>query len=213
MGQQFELLRDLIAECLLAEGRRTHVIDYEKKDEEYRDSQEDRNKPRPEVRGLTPNKEFERLSGQENDEFEERIELAMADDETQNVEAYVEWALDNDVDSFDAVTLQAIARNISGQPHPGATIVGNVKSELMSYGLKRAERPKLDRSRRGFNDPAHGRHPFADSVGGGSGMGKDASFGGESMGFGIGAGKGAMGSGTNWSASDPKNLSMGSKRR
>ena len=75
-------------------------------------------------------------------------------------------------------------------------VLNAIKSELAGYGLSRGDRAKIDRSRRGPTSNINGRHPFANSGGGGSGFGP----GGEIRG------------GT-WSPTAPGALSMGSKRR
>ena len=183
------LIREVIEEIGL--HQKTRVIDYGRIDAERKE-----NDDRPKIKPMTSDEESDHLSNIEMEDLENSVELAMADDECQSVDAFAEWAYDEGIKTYSVVQLQALARNVSGQPAPGPKVLNAIKSELAGYGLSRGDRAKIDRSRRGPTSNINGRHPFANSGGGGSGFGP----GGEIRG------------GT-WSPTAPGALSMGSKRR
>lgn len=82
-------------------------------------------------------------------------------------------------------------------------------AELVNIGLKFVPREPV-KFVRGSMSSAHGSHPFAGSGGGGSGFSSDRSGPGFTS---YGGGPGAVGGGYEWRADDPRNLSMGSKRK
>ena len=125
---------------------------------------------------------------------------------------YVYETMEEDSDlTFDAVILQAIARNTAGVPAPSFRVVKDIQDELIRAGLTRVDRKRfMDPFVRGVQSPAHGRHPFAGQSGGGSGMGSNRE---DPVGFGTGGGPGAVGGKYTWDADDKKNLPMGASSR
>lgn len=149
-------------------------------------------------------------------ELSDQIEELMLEPYTSSVESFVEFKLENEETDFTPAELQAIAKNIwleDGGDERGivpARYVKIVKTELIDgYGMKFVPREPI-RKTRGFNSSYHGTHPFAGSGAGGSGFG--TSFDGPSF-TSFGGGPGAIGGGYKWDPDDPKNLSMGSKRK
>lgn len=151
-----------------------------------------------------------------DDFFEEQVDELRSQLEFKDVLSFVEAKLDNDDYSFSTAELQALSRNVDKRhmKHDvdvaSPQTVAKIKDELTKeYGFKfQARTPP--KHFRGSMSSGHGRHPFAGSGGGGSGFGSDMS--GTSF-TSFGGGPGAIGSGVEWSASDDKNLSMGSRRR
>lgn len=216
------LLEQFIRE-MITEIQRTRMIDYGKIDQERKevwDEMRADSDVKPADRINTPNKEAQHLSNLEQNSLEDRIQLAMEDDENQSIDARVDYAIENDDYDFTTADVQAIARNtttiIDRDPEElkymreFAELVRSIRQRLVAAGLKFVERPRVDISRRGPRAGVHGRHPFANSGGGGSGMGTGPDG---AAGFGFGGGPGAIGSKTVWNPDDPKNLPMGTKKR
>ena len=229
------LLEQFIEE-VINEIQRTRVIDYGKMDQEraevWKEMQADSDR-KPEDKINTPAKEAQHLSDIEMDTLENQIEMAMLEPYNQSIDARVEYAtMPEDSPEFDpeymvltTADVQAIARNIAEEMpelrdkdvetwvnlRAFRNLVRQVRETLVNdWGLTFVERKRIDISRRGPRAGVHGRHPFANSGGGGSGMG-----GGREgpIGFGMGGGPGAIGSKTVWNPDDPKNLPMGTKRK
>lgn len=149
-------------------------------------------------------------------ELSDQIEELMLEPYTSSVESFVEFKLENEETDFTPAELQAIAKNIwleDGGDERGIVpvrYVKIVKAELIDgYGMKFIPREPT-RKTRGFNSSYYGTHPFAGSGAGGSGFG--TGFDGPSF-TSFGGGPGAIGGGYKWDPDDPKNLSMGSKRK
>lgn len=143
--------------------------------------------------------------------FEEEVLELMEEPEFQSIDAFAEFKIDNEEDSFSTVELQALARNLDFKERgiegalPPQPIINHVKSELQDgYGLmfKARQPPKHFR---GAMSSAHGTSPFAGTGGGGSGF--------SSGGLGLGTGPGVIGGKTKWDAKDNRNLPMGSRRK
>jgi hypothetical protein len=132
---------------------------------------------------------------------------AMDDGRYDSVEAFINSKLEDDEFTFSTAELQMLARKMSGQPAPGPMQVSPIKTELVDWGFKFVGREPQKSHTRGVTDNPHGRHPYADNPGGGSGF-MITPFEG-TAGLGIGAGPGAMGGKYEWDPKDPKNLGHG----
>lgn len=235
MNSARRLLENLIKE-VITEIQRTRVIDYEKIDKERKEVYDEMRADsdvKPADRINTPDKEAQHLSRLEADTLEDQIEMAMLEPYNQSIDDRIAFAmLPNDDPGFDesytiltTADVQAIARNMA-QKMPELsdkdpeiwknlrafrTLLRQVRETLVDeWGLKFIERQRIDMSRRGPRAGVHGRHPFANSGGGGTGMGTG---GDGAIGFGIGGGPGAIGGKDDWKPDDPRNLPMGAKKR
>lgn len=148
--------------------------------------------------------------------FDIEIEVLTGEPEYKTVDAFVNYKLDNDEYTFNAAELQALARNAESKrigrtaSQASHAVTSAIKQELMvTFGFKFVPREPVKFTRGGMAS-GHGTHPFAGSGGGGSGFGSD--FGGPTF-TSFGGGPGSMGGGYAWDKEDPKNLSMGAKRR
>ena len=94
------------------------------------------------------------------------------DPEVANVEAFVEYLLDEERDTFTGEELQLLSYNTR-------TVHRTVRVQLEGYGLKLAERPKAQRVR-GFTVSSHDRWygPGSSPSHGGSGWEQIAGFAG-----------------------------------
>jgi hypothetical protein len=126
--------------------------------------------------------------------------------ELQDVNSFINSKLENDEYNFSTVELQALAKNVDSArlkydvDRASATTVKQVKADLIDLGFTFIARG-VAKAIRGHKSSAHGTHPFAGSGGGGSGFGSDfTSFGGGSRTY-------------KWNKDDPRNLSMGSRRK
>jgi hypothetical protein len=120
-----------------------------------------------------------------------------------NPEAFIQWARDNNLTSFDTIILQAISRNVAGAPAPGQEIVRSVKQKLTDAGLTYEPRGAVPR---GVRTDKHSRGTLRyDGWAAGSGLFKGLP--------GIGSGQGAMGGSKQYDPTAPGALPMGSKRR
>jgi hypothetical protein len=143
------------------------------------------------------------------DDVERQIEELQDESEFKSVEAFAGMKLDNDEFEYNFVELQALARNIDQEAteNPVATAsqatIDKVRGELEGLGFEFVGRAPVKKIR-GVTSSVHGTSPFV-GMHGGSGAG---GFGGEA-----GFGMGGVRSGRKWDASDPGNLSMGSRRR
>lgn len=144
--------------------------------------------------------------------------LIKSRDFPRTAEEFIDMKINDDDFEFDHIELQALARmrtrQRTGNRNATASFqdTRDVKQELIDAGLEQASRSRDEgESRtRGFTSSAHGTHPFAGSGSGGSGMGSNREG---PIGFGMGGGPGAIGGKYKWSATDPRNLPMGSRRR
>lgn len=228
MKSQKGLLKEFIQEILL-EMQKLRVMDTTARDEEYKavqkEKQQDSDRKHPDDKINTPQKQFNLSSDIEQRSLEDQIELAMADQENQSLDARIDYAIETGDTEFTTADVQAIARNMAAQMPDLADLdlerlkymrsfvelVRRIRLTLINdWGMKFIERKRVDHSRRGSSSPAHGRHPFADSGGGGSGMGSDRSG---PVGFGMGGGPGTMKGGDTWDANNPRNLPMGGAKR
>lgn len=150
--------------------------------------------------------------------IEKEIAELRSEPEFESVESFIESKLADDVFSYNFIELQALARNVSAKKLgrrakdlvvATATDIANVKKQLEELGFEFVKR-EPDKRVRGINSPIHGTSPFAGSGGGGSGFGSD--FSGTTF-LSYGGGPGAIGGGYDWDANDPKNLSMGSRKK
>ena len=151
-------------------------------------------------------------------DVEDQIEDLMSQPEYSSAESLVEYKYDNEETEYNFAELQAVARNMTKQKlgkklgsqvvTAGASELNLVKKTMDSFGIKFVGRQPV-KTIRGVTSSKHGSNPFAGNAGG-SGMGWGADG---PVGFGMGGGVGAMGGGKPWSASDTKNLPMGSRRR
>lgn len=133
-------------------------------------------------------------------DLDDQIEDLRTQPEFSSLASFAQSKLDDDVYEYNFVELQALARNRLGgkdisEARPAD--VAAVRRELESLGFKFVGRRPV-RTVRGARSPSHGSHPFAGMIGG-SGIGD--------------TGPGAVGGDYKWSASDAKNLPMGSRRR
>ena len=148
-------------------------------------------------------------------ELEREIKLLMRDPHTASVELFVEFKMEEGEDFFDAAELQAIAKRRwlkEGGDRRGivpSRYTKQVKTELIEYGLKFIPR-EPERTTRGYAAGYHGTHPFAGAGSGGTGFSTSRDGPGFTS---YGGGPGAIGGGYDWDANDPKNLSMGAKRK
>jgi hypothetical protein len=216
------LLRQFIKEAVLQEMGRLHMVDLGKQDQQRADLRAERDEDSdrgPKNKINTAAKEFDLAVSNEQKALQKRIEELTVDTENQSIEDRIEYALEEDDYTFDTAALHAIAINIIQLPNDWVELVNmrqyvelvrDVKKKLLDSGLTMKERPAIDHSRRGPMSNAHGRHPFAGTGGGGSGMGSSREG---PTGFGMGGGPGAIGSKTPWSSSDSKNLPMGSRSK
>lgn len=137
-----------------------------------------------------------------DESFEGEIDALVDEPEFSDVETFVSTKLDDDDYSFNAVELQALARNVDSErlgylvTVPSVATVKSLRLELTDeYGFAFVPRTPVKHVR-GSMSAAHGKHPFAGSGGGGSGFGN----------------LGALGGGYEWNAADKKNLGMGAGR-
>lgn len=150
-----------------------------------------------------------------DDAFDDDVGELAKMPEYASVDAFVTLKLDNDEFTFTTSDLQALSLSIDRKKNgkrvevASPTTVRNVKQELVNIGLKFVPREPV-KFVRGSMSSAHGSHPFAGSGGGGGGFSSDRSGPGFTS---YGGGPGAIGGGYEWRADDPRNLSMGSKRR
>jgi len=91
------------------------------------------------------------------------------DPEFESIEAFVEFCMDDDRDSFDHEDLGELAFSLKRSRN-------KVRADLESYGLKLAERPKEKRTR-GFTTNSNDRW-YGNPCGGGSGWEQIAGFAG-----------------------------------
>jgi len=159
---------------------------------------------------------FDQYRGVEDQAFQDEVEELMLEPEYSDVETFVNYKFDDEQNSFNAVELQAISRNVDAKrtginPRDmSAASEGTVKlikAEIVSYGLKYEPR-KPTKHFRGSMSSGHGKHPFAGAGAGGSG----AMAGGH---IGLGRGPGAVGGGerSTWSSSDPRSFGMGARKK
>ena len=137
--------------------------------------------------------------------LENALENIIDEPEYMTPEAYIDWIESNEWDrTFDTLTLQAIARNVSGTPAPGQEIVRSVKQKLLSAGFVFTPR---DIERR-FRSDKHSRGELRyDKFNHAAGSGL---FGGLP---GIGRGQGAIGGSKAYTGDEPGALPMGSRKR
>ena len=133
-----------------------------------------------------------------------KIQKMLSYPEYQNVDAFVEFAYDDEQRSFTDMHLQAVARNTFGIDAPNMKQLDYVKSQIESFGLTFIPRTAI-KTVRGPRSNVHGQHPFANSGGGGSGA--------SSGGIGLGGGPGVVGGGVEWNAGASTSLPMGSRRK
>lgn len=150
--------------------------------------------------------------GHEDKAFLEEIEETMQLPEYQTLEAFITYKFDNDDLEFNAVDLQALARVIDQKKSrikiaaPSAMTIATIKKSLKDdLGFKFVARQPVKHVR-GSMSPGHGTHPFAGSVGGGSGF--SAGWDGAVADARFSSGVGTMGGGKPWDSNDKKNLRM-----
>jgi hypothetical protein len=143
--------------------------------------------------------------------FDEKLKELMEMPEYENINAFVEYKIDNEEDYFTTEDLQSLSRVYDfairkiSNAMPPQQLVKNIKNELISYGLKFIPREPTKHIR-GALSSAHGSSPYAGFGGGGSGM--------SSGGIGMGGGPGVAGGKYSWdSKNTEKNLPMGSRRK
>jgi hypothetical protein len=143
--------------------------------------------------------------GSFNDQIAEKQEYP----EFQSVEAFVNTAIEDietpsdEAPTFSATDLHALARNIFGVAAAGVTQLRQIRTELEGFGLRYVPREAI-KAARGVTSNPHGRNPFADMGGGGSGF--------SSGGLKMGGGPGTMGAGT-WDPESGKSFGMGAGKR
>lgn len=148
---------------------------------------------------------------------ENEIEELRSMPEFESLEDFVESKLDSDEFTYNFVELQAIARNETAKElghdvsAPTKRVIDSIRNLLeKEMGFKFVQRTP-SKNTRGVRDPTHGTPTFA-GMGGGSGFGSE--FSKHVSGFtSMGGGAGAIGGKYDWSSSDSRNLSMGSRRR
>lgn len=152
-----------------------------------------------------------------DDDDEEAIAELMKQPEFKDIDAFIANKLDNDEFDYGFLELQALARNAARKRTHDKRVTNASKEDIDGVrkaleggmGFQYVAREPIKRTR-GHLSNSHGTHPFAGSGGGGSGFGSDRS--GTTF-TSFGGGPGAIGGGYEWDAADPKNLSMGSKRK
>lgn len=148
-------------------------------------------------------------------ELEEEIEELRTTPEFESIDSFMAAKIDDEDYDYNFIELQALARNVTAS-RTGRTDIKvaspidlvAVKKELEEMGFLFIGR-EVSRSTRGFSSGYHGSHPFAGSVGGGTGMG--TGYNGP-VGWGIGGGPGSVGGSYKWDPNDKKNLGMGAKK-
>ena len=159
---------------------------------------------------------FDQYRGVQDQAFQDEVEELMSEPEYSDVDTFVNYKFDDEQNSFNAVELQAISRNVDAKrlkidPSEMSAAAENtvklVKAEIISYGLTYEPR-KPTKHFRGSMSSGHGKHPFAGAGAGGTG----AMAGGL---IGMGRGPGAIGGGVSstWSSSDPRSFSMGARKK
>jgi hypothetical protein len=150
-------------------------------------------------------------------EVDAHVEELRHEPEYRDTDAFTAHKLENDEFTYGFADLQALARNAAqrrtGDPRTATASEQDIKAIRQALeadvGFKYVAREPVKRTR-GHLSNAHGTHPFAGAGGGGSGFGSD--FGGTSF-TSFGGGPGAVGGDYAWDPNDPKNLSMGTKRK
>lgn len=148
---------------------------------------------------------------------EDAIEAMREEPEFANVDNFAGMKIENDEFSYGFAELQALARNMTvtrtgnrNAQEASQRDVDTIRATLEGeFGFKYTAREKV-KNVRGHTSPLNGTNRYAGMGGGGSGFGSDFS-GGTFTSF--GGGPGAVGGGYKWDPEDPKNLSMGSKRK
>lgn len=150
--------------------------------------------------------------GKTDQQFQQTVEELSELPEYESVETFVQYKIDDEDETFSTVDLNAIAMHQAEGNIPSEKLVKTIKAELIGYGLKFVPRQPT-KFVRGVLSPKNGTNRFADMPGGGSGVGRDAGFGGTSTGFfSYGYGPGAVGGKYDWQSGDKRNLPMGAGR-
>lgn len=145
------------------------------------------------------------FSGNRDSQFEDEIEDLRKSPEFKTLEKFVEFKFDDEQETFNALELQALARNLDFKTRglknalPPASLVTQVKNDLIGYGL-RFEPRQTQKFFRGAMSNSHGSHPFA-GMSGGSGFTE------------VPVWLHSKKEKPAWDANDSKNLPMGAKRK
>jgi hypothetical protein len=141
------------------------------------------------------------------DQFGQDVEEDLDSTEYESIDTFAEFLFDDERSEFTPVELIALTRRIYSQTYgidiedysPSKIDVEDIKSQLMSYGLKPAVRTEPKKGTVARTSMYAGNH-------GGSGFDNSGHIG-------IGSGRGTVTGSEQWSAGSSRNLSMGSKRR